>query len=211
MTTYEKSKKANLTADEDIENKKSNSGQKETYCVKKSACEYPSSLASDAKLRSDWIKKHVPCVILTLIKISWLLYNQIVISAIVVTVGYFSYVFITELETEPTWFSEIGNWHRHGFNSIVALIDIFLLAYPVCIMHFVYTVAYGWVYALVTFIFWLQDPVNNIIYTEIDYKRPYFVLTGYFGLTALTFVLQIVHFFAYRLKLSFRYGCTAFK
>lgn len=174
---------------------------KETYCVKKAACELPSSSTSDAKSRSQWIKSHVPAVILALIKISWLLYNQIVISAIVVTVGYFTYVFITEIETEPTWLSEIGNYHRHGVNSLVAIVDIVLLAYPVRILHFVYTVAYGWLYALVTFLFWLQDPAKNIIYQEIDYSRPLTIVACYIGLTALTFILQVVHFFAYRFKL----------
>ena len=180
---------------------------KETYCVKKSACECPSSLASDATSRSEWIKTHVPSFILFLIKISWLLYNQIVISAIVVTVGYFTYVFINELETEPTVFSEIGNFHRHGINSIVVIIDIILLGYPVRILHFVYTLAYGWSYALVTFLFWLNDPKKNIIYKEIDYNRPMAILGYYLALSLMTFLLQVIHFFAYRLKLFLRYEC----
>lgn len=184
---------------------------KETYCVKKAECEYPSSAASDVQSRSKWIKNHVPCVIMVLIKISWLLYNQIVISAIVVTVGYFSYVYITELETEPTWFSEIGNYHRHGVNSIVAIVDIVLLAYPVRILHFVYTLAYGWTYALVTLFFWLQNPQKNIIYQEIDYNRPFTILAFYFLLTVVTFFLQLFHFFAYKFKLFLRYEYNLFR
>lgn len=178
---------------------------KETYCDNKSQCYFPSSSVSDIDSWKLWIKSHVPTAILVLIKISWLLYNLIVISAIVVTIGYFTYIYITDMETEPTWLTEIGNLHRHGFNSIVAIVDIVLLAYPVRILHFVYTAIYGWLYALVTFIYWLQNPSENIIYQEIDYNKPLTILGYYALLTVLTFVMQVFHYFAYKFKLFIRY------
>jgi hypothetical protein len=178
---------------------------KETYCDNKSQCYLPSSSISDIVSWRLWIKSHVPVAILVLIKISWLLYNQIVISAIVVSIGYFTYIYITDMETEPTWLTELGNLHRHGFNSIVAIVDICLLAYPVRILHFIYTAIYGWLYAVVTFIYWSQNPEKNIIYQEIDYNKPLAIFGYYILLTMLTFIMQLFHYFAYRLKLFIRY------
>lgn len=175
---------------------------KKTYCDNQHNCQLPSSsVAFNSEAWKLWIEAHVPGVLLVLIKISWLLYNIIVISAIVVTTGYFTYALLMDIDTEPTWMAEIGNLHRHGFNSLVAIVDIILLAYPVKIMHFVYTCAYGWCYAIVTFIYWMQNPKKNIVYEQIDYGKPIQIMVIFTMLTILTFVLQAVHFFAYQFKL----------
>jgi hypothetical protein len=97
-----------------------------TYCSNKSKCQLPSSkiIVSDTASWQLWIDVHVPTFILILMKISWLLYNLIVISAILVTIGYFTYVNLNGLKMEPTWITEIGNLHRHGVNSLVAVVDV---------------------------------------------------------------------------------------
>ena len=173
-----------------------------TYCSNKSKCQLPSSkIISDSASLQLWINVHVPTFILILMKISWLLYNLIVISAILVTIGYFTYVNLNGLQMEPSWITEIGNLHRHGVNSIVAIVDIILMAYPVRILHFIYTSLYGWTYAIVVLIYWIQDPKENIIYEQIDYNRPFMLLGYYFLLTFLTLVLQTLHYLAYRFKL----------
>ena len=121
-----------------------------TYCDNKALCNMPSSIViSNAESWKLWIDTHVPSFILVLIKISWLLNNIVAISALIVTVVYFSYAYLSDLEAEPTWAHELGNVHRHGINSIVALIDVVLLAYPIRILHFVYVNIYGWLYAFV--------------------------------------------------------------
>ena len=102
---------------------------------------------------------------------------------------------------EPSWITEVGNMHRHGVNSLVAIVDIVLMAYPVHILHFIYTTMYGWTYALVVFFFWIQNPKENIVYEQIDYNKPFKLLGYYMLLTFLTFVLQCLHYLAYRFKL----------
>ena len=173
-----------------------------TYCDNKSNCYlHSSSVMSDAAAWQLWFDTHVPYFILVLIKISWLLYNIIAISAILVTVGYFTYVNLTELEVEPTWIAEIGNLHRHGVNSVVAIIDVFLLGYPVRLLHFFYTTIYGWTYAIVSLVYWLQNPKENVVYEQIDYNKPLVIFGYYLILTVSTFVMQSFHYFAYRFKL----------
>ena len=173
-----------------------------TYCKNKDQCNLPSSHAkSDPVIWQLWIDAHVPCPILVMIKISWLLYNIVVISAIIVTVVYFSYVALFNLQVEPTWVQEIGNLHRHGINSVVAVIDILLLAYPVRIYHFVYINLYGWLYAFVTFLYWSHNPKENIVYDQIDYGQPLKIIGVYLILNIFVFLLQIIHFLAYRFKI----------
>ncbi len=176
-----------------------------TYCDNKHKCMMPSHEAvSDAVRWRQWIHTHVPGFVLFIIKLSWLLYNNIVVSATVVTVGYFSFVAICGYEFDSTWLAELGNLHRHGFNSLVAIIDLVLLAYPVCILHFVYTASYGWIYALVTFFYWMYNTKENIVYEQIDYNKPFTVMVYYTLLTMSTFFMQMLHFFAYQVKLALR-------
>ena len=195
----------------DIEEAKTNEDQNlccnnnGTYCDNKDKCNLPSSkVKSDPASWQLWIDTHVPCLILILIKISWLLYNIVAISAIVVTVIYFTYVYFTNLQVEPSWVQEIGNLHRHGINSIVAIIDILLLAYPVRLFHFVYCSLYGYLYAFVTFLYWLNDPKENIVYEHIDYAQPLKIVGFYASLSIMVFILQTFHFLAYRLKVFFK-------
>lgn len=92
---------------------------KETYCDNQEDCNMPSiSVISDAHAWKLWIDTHVPSFILILIKISWLLNNIVTISAIVVSFVYLCYVYFANFPQEPSWASELGNWHRHGINSI---------------------------------------------------------------------------------------------
>lgn len=172
--------------------------------LKSNAVEQDDGLNCHSQAWSAWMDAHVPPFVLVLIKISWLLYNLIAIAAIVVTIGYFSYVYIADLDMQHTWSMELGNLHRHGFNSVVALIDIALLAYPVRIFHNIYTNIFGWLYALVIFLYWLSDREKNIIYELIDYNKPLKILFIYTFMTLMTVALQTLHFLVYHLKLYVR-------
>ncbi len=168
-------------------------------------CNIPSSVViSNAESWKHWIDTHVPSFILVLIKIDWLIFNLVAISALIVTCMYFGYTLLFDLDAEPTWIHELGNVHRHGINSVVALIDVIMLGFPIRILHFVYVIIYGWVYAFVTLIYWLQNPKEHVIYDQINYKNPMKMIMGYVLLTMIVFIMQIAHFFAYRFKIMLR-------
>lgn len=176
-----------------------------TYCINKSSCNIPSSIViSNKHSWKLWVDSHVPNFVLILIKVSWLLNNLVAISALIVTCIYFSYAYIFDLNAEPSWAHELGNVHRHGINSLVALVDVIMLGYPIRILHFVYVIIYGWVYAAVTFLYWLQNPKENVIYDQIDYRNPLKLGFCYLFLTILVFLMQVTHFLAYRLKVLIR-------
>ncbi len=168
-------------------------------------CNVPSSVVTlNAESWKHWIKIHVPSFILILIKIDWLIFNLVAISALIVTSMYFGYTLVFDLDAEPTWIHELGNVHRHGINSVVALIDVIMLGFPIRVLHFVYVIIYGWVYAFVTFLYWLQNPNDHVIYDQINYKNPGKMIVGYFLLTMVVFIMQIAHFLAYRFKVMLR-------
>ena len=112
---------------------------------------------------------------------------------------------------EPTWITEVGNLHRHGVNSIVAVVDVVLLGYPVRIFHFIYIIIYGWAYAIVCYIYWIQNRKENIIYEQIDYNKPVMLIVYYFMLSIVTFFLQVLHYLAYRLKLCLKQKYIEFR
>lgn len=86
----------------------------------------------------------------------------------------------------------------------MAIVDLILLGYPIRVLHFVYVNGYGWMYALVTFVYFVFDPKENIIYEQIDYNHPAQILLAYLILSFLVFLMQILHFLAYRLKVYIR-------
>jgi len=147
---------------------------------------------------------HLPFIMRIFIRFSWLSYNLISIAAIVVTVSYFSYVYVTELQVEPNIITEIGNMHRHGINSLVTIVDVIILAYPVRIYHSFYTMLYGWMYTLVAFLYWLPDKENHVIYVTMDFNKPMLTLIGCIFLSSVTVFLQFIHYLVYRLKLYIR-------
>ncbi len=142
--SLDKTNQVNIQLDNVDNTAKNDAKLNKTLCHNQANCRLPSSSAvADADQYKMWYYSHVPRFILYLMKFSWLLYNIIIISAILVTVGYFTHVNLAGLVVESTLFGEVGNFHRHGINSIVALVDLLLMAYPVRILHFVYTAVYG--------------------------------------------------------------------
>ncbi len=92
---------------------------------------------------------------------------------------------------EPNFKSMIGNIHRHGINTVVVLIDIAILSYPIRLLHVSYTFAFGFIYSTVTFVYWLDNKKDNIIYETLDYNKPILVLMFFSILTVLVIFLQV--------------------
>ena len=100
-------------------------------------------------------------------------------------------VYINDLQVEPNFKSMIGNIHRHGINTVVVLIDVAILSYPIRLLHVSYTFVFGFLYSTVTFIYWLKNKKDNIIYETLEYNKPMLVLMFFSILTALVILLQV--------------------
>jgi hypothetical protein len=159
------------------------------------------ALANEENIVEIIIKPLKPSIFIKfLISFSWLFYNLTAITAIVVTTSYFSYVYINDLQVEPTIISMIGNLHRHGINTVVALIDIAIISYPIRLLHFIYTIIFGFCYSAVTYAYWLTNKKENIIYVTLDYNKPILVFIFFIILIFLTIFLQFSHYLVYRFK-----------
>lgn len=101
---------------------------------------------------------------------------------------------------EPTTSTLIGNWHRHGINTLVILIDVAIIAYPIRLLHVMYTLCFGFLYSLVTFFYWLCNKKENIIYETLDYNKTLLVILFFIILIFLTILLQVSHYLIYRFK-----------
>lgn len=168
--------------------------------------------SSDGTFTTDVDLDDEPLPINILVNVSWLLFNIVSISAVVVTITYFSYIYLTKLSIEPeaaTIIQILGNLHRHGFNSLVIIIDVILLSYPIRILHFVYTNIFGYVYVLITFLYWLSNPHTNIIYITLDYNVPLRSFSFFFIVTFSTFILQFMHYLVFKLKFYIKYKLYA--
>jgi hypothetical protein len=144
------------------------------------------------------------------IKLEWLLYNVSTVAAIMVTVIFFSALYpMLNPDGGLYW----GDGTMHMSNSILVLLDLFLCAIPIRLLHGFYCFIYGMIYALFSIIYWAVDS-RNVLYPKVlDWNHP--VQTGglviFLGLIVIP-LLQLSFFGLYRLKIKiykYIYGSTS--
>ena len=104
----------------------------------------------------------------------WVIFNIAANVAIVITLLYWTLIFggkINGLDIST-----------HLINSVLILIDLMLSAAPVRILHVVYPWILGFLYAMLTVIFWAVKGTNALdepyIYSDIDYNNTPAVSSG---------------------------------
>lgn len=130
-------------------------------------------------------------------KIVWLNGSVVYVFSLVVTVVYFGALYPAIGHTNYV------DVNMHGVNSFLMLLDAFMVARPVRLLHAIYPVLYGACYLVFSAIYWSVDKQKNVLYPNVlDWNHP--------GITAgvtsvLTFVviplLQLLHYGIYRLRL----------
>ncbi|GFR63126.1 protein rolling stone-like [Elysia marginata] len=126
-------------------------------------------------------------------KILWFLSIIGFDAAIIVTILYWSLVF-KKLDYALSVMT-------HGVNSLYVLLDIFIVASPVRLLHFVYSCGYAGVYLLFSIFYHLADGTNSsskpYIYSALDWSN-----TGKSAGMALGVILvavPLVHLFQFAL------------
>lgn len=132
------------------------------------------------------------------LKISWALFEMISSSAIIVTVLYFTAIY-PHMSSRNT-FEDIS---VHGINSVLVIFEMIVSAYPVRLLHALYTIVFGLLYIIFTLIYWSQSPLENIIYRGmLDWNRPKNAIILTFVLLFLVVpFLQTVFFLLYKCRL----------
>lgn len=97
-------------------------------------------------------------------KLVWVLFNINAVAACYVTVGYW-------ILTEQNWQEKLHplNFYAHNVNIILTLLDLFLVSFPLRILHVVYSMLYSFSYILFTLIMHWSN-TNSAIYTVLDWK-----------------------------------------
>ncbi len=124
-----------------------------------------------------------------LIRFSWFLYNATNMLSAVITIVYWTVVFKPELDTMT--------FLVHGFNSIMAIMDIFLSKRPCRLLHFYHPLVLFVAYVAFSLIFWAVDGRNenglSYIYPILNWNN--LGLTVPIVFIGLVFVLPVFHCF----------------
>jgi hypothetical protein len=127
---------------------------------------------------------------MVLIKISCLIYTIIFTSASVVTLAYYSVGY----QESESLYEQISDLHRHGLNWLVVVVDLYILSYPVSLLHYVYIFLFFLIYIFFTIVYWLVNPKQNIIYSQLDYNNPIGALFHVSLSFFLSLIVHIIHF-----------------
>ncbi|XP_067683873.1 protein rolling stone-like [Haliotis asinina] len=127
-------------------------------------------------------------------KISWILANITSDTCIIVTSIYFAALY------DPSSGMTLSNLNVHGLNTVFVIVDTFISARPVRILHFIYTLIYAVAYIIFSLIYWATD--RAIIYKNIlDWSTPGSTVGILIGISVLVFLLQFIYFGLYQLRL----------
>uniref|UniRef100_H2YYR0 Protein rolling stone n=1 Tax=Ciona savignyi TaxID=51511 RepID=H2YYR0_CIOSA len=130
--------------------------------------------------------------------VNWWLFNVACTAAFNVTIFYWALIGsrrTLERNLQPVTF------HLHVTNSILFLIDIFMVAFPVRLLHFFYAPLYGVVYILfMLIIHWTG--VNSAIYAAVNWATQPAISSGYSiaAIIVLPIVLHCMLFGLYHLR-----------
>jgi hypothetical protein len=104
-------------------------------------------------------------------KFSWMLFNVAAVGAILVSIVYWTALY-PQMKYNKTDMRFIVDFNLHGVNSIVILLEMFIAATPIRLMHFIYPLIYGAAYAIFSLIFWADDN-SRVIYPKVlDWNDP---------------------------------------
>jgi len=137
-------------------------------------------------------------IIINLSGVSCLFYTIAVTSATLVTLGYYSLVSLEKLE--DAWYALIGDLHRHCFNSVVILVDVFFLSLQIRIAHYIYILLFFFCYLSTNFMYWCQDPTKNIVYKKLDFNKPVEAFFMILLAIMIGFLVHILLFLVHKLK-----------
>ena len=148
-------------------------------------------------------------------KLSWLLFNINISIAPLVTVVYWSLLhdFSDSAGRDPLGFGT--NVNIHAINSVLMILDLFVSAYPVRIVHCVYAIAYGVVYVVFSLIYWAAGGVNPYngepaIYPVLDWENiPGLTVAFILGFMVVLIVIQCLAYGAYRLRRHLAAKCRS--
>lgn len=117
---------------------------------------------------SHFQRKKITNRVQNVLKFYWFLCNNSVVFACVVSSIYWTLLY-------PGGQCSLNNYLVHATNSIVLVIDVFVIRHPHHMAHFIYPMTCGTLYMFFTFIYTVLGGVdrhgNNYVYSAIDWNK----------------------------------------
>ncbi|RUS70834.1 hypothetical protein EGW08_021405 [Elysia chlorotica] len=135
----------------------------------------------------------------------WILFNTAGVFALVVSLGFWT--LLARLMDASFLVSE-QNLQIHLINSFLVLLELSVTAIPVRLMHAVYPLAYGIIYAIFALVYWSVDH-NNVVYPVLDFGKSPGIAVACILVIGFVVVplLQLLLYGFYRLKLRLFQQC----
>lgn len=93
--------------------------------------------------------------------VTWMLFTAASCAQIVITITYWVVLAPTKPPADlPTPF----NIHRHAINLVLIFMDIWVTAFPVRILHFIYGSAFAFVYIFMTVLEWATGGIDAVYF-----------------------------------------------
>ena len=135
-------------------------------------------------------------------KLSWFLFSISAPMSLLVTVGFYI-AYSLQLATHFKGALLVIDINLHATNSVMVLLELFLGAYPVRILHVIYPIIYGLIYVVFSVFYWTANPEVHVIYrVMLDWNEP--LIPGITTVTLLLILIplfQLLLFGMYRLRL----------
>ena len=135
--------------------------------------------------------------------ILWVVHDMISGAAPVVTLIYFGALYPLAVSEDPEFAASALDINIHGINTVIMIMDNFIGAVPVRLMHIVYPMIYGIVYVAWSLIYFYMDPDNHVLYPKIlDWNYPEITIPVLIAvLFFLMPLIQLTWYGWYRLRL----------
>nr|ADG65076.1 hypothetical protein [Drosophila pseudoobscura] len=138
------------------------------------------------------------------LKIYWWLYNMTITMALSISTVY--WVFLHGKMNKPMRFP-VTNVITHGLNTVMMLIDFLVVAFPLRLLHVVYSIALAILFFVFTLIYHFcggtDEHGNPYVYPILDWNNPTSCLVTFAGIFVLIVCYWFLLFGLYKLKRKF--------
>ena len=143
----------------------------------------------------------------------WVIHDMISGAAPVVSIIYFAALYPSVLEENPELAASALDINIHGINSVIMVLENFVAAIPVRLLHIIYPMIYGLVYVAWSVIYFYMDPENNVLYVKLlDWNYPEITIPVILGVLFLMMpLIQLFWFGCYRLRLTIFQKCYHYR
>lgn len=141
----------------------------------------------------------------TQIKAYWMCYWINLIFANVIALVYWTCIYPLDRDpTNPAYCTVLYNIWTHAMPSLLFTVDHLIVAQPSRLLHFVYPLAFGWVYTGFTLIYYAMGGLDvkghRYIYHVLNYSKPRQAMLTIALISASTVVVSTLQYGVYRLR-----------